>query len=222
MKQLLSPLLASVLALSTGGTAAQDAALRQVGSWKFRVYLDDKAIGHHDFTLLQQGERRELRSVARFDVKFLFINAYQYQHEAIEGWQGDCLHSMKARTDDNGKLLSVTAIGQTDVMNVSHPAGSYVINGCAMSFAYWNPLMLQQQRLLNAQTGEYDQVKIESLGRQPLTVRGVQQSSNRYRLLGSNGKGQKLEIDLWYSLTGDWLALQSKTDSGRYLRYTLN
>ncbi len=86
-----------------------------------------------------------------------------------------------------------------------------------MSFAYWNPVMLQQSRLLNAQTGEYDQITIKAMGEESLQVRGATQATQHYRLTGS-----KLSIDLWYSPAGDWLALESTTENGRRLRYVLN
>lgn len=192
--------------------AAQDVTQ----TWNFRVYLDDKPIGYHRFELRQQGERRELRSTARLDVKVLFINAYQYLHDADENWRGDCLQSLASRTDDNGKQLSVSATAQGNEFNVSNRERHYSLSGCVMSFAYWNPAMLQQLRLLNAQTGEYDQVTIKALGDESLQVHGATQASRHYRLTGS-----KLSIDLWYSPAGEWLALESTTENGRRLRYML-
>jgi hypothetical protein len=77
--------------------------------------------------------------------------------------------------------------------------------------------MLQQTRLLNAQTGEYDAVTITAMGDVSLQVRGASQMAKQYRLTGS-----KLSIDLWYSSTGEWLALESTTENGRKLRYLLS
>jgi hypothetical protein len=34
--------------------------------------------------------------------------------------------------------------------------------------------------------------------------------------------GPEMEIDLWYSAQGDWLALESLTRKGRRVRYVLN
>jgi hypothetical protein len=192
---------------------AQDTAR----NWNFSVYLDDKPIGYHHFELRQQGERSELRSTARFDVKVLFINAYKYVHDDSESWQGDCLQSMTASTDDNGKQLSVKATKQGDEVGVTNREHHYTLPGCVMSFAYWNPLMLQQTHLLNAQTGEYDAVTIKLIGEVTLQVRGINQLVKQYRLTGN-----KLSIDLWYSPAGEWLALQSTTESGRRLRYVLS
>jgi hypothetical protein len=185
-------------------------------SWNFRVYLDDKPIGFHRFDLRTEGEHRELHSAARFDVKVLFINAYKYVHDDNESWGGDCLQSMKASTDDNGKQLTMSAMSQGNQFNVIANARRYALPGCVMSFAYWNPLMLQQTHLLNAQTGEYDAVTIKLVGEVALQVRGVKQAARQYRLTGS-----KLSIDLWYSPSGEWLALESTTESGRRLRYLL-
>ena len=36
-------------------------------------------------------------------MRFLFIDAYHYEHSARELWRGDCLERLDARTDDNGE-----------------------------------------------------------------------------------------------------------------------
>ena len=86
-----------VAALLFAGTAAQ----AQVQQWDFQVFLDDKPIGYHRYTLREAGAERELTSEARFDVKLLFITAYRYAHDASESWRGNCLARLNARTDDN-------------------------------------------------------------------------------------------------------------------------
>ena len=49
--------------------------------WLFDVYLDQSKIGEHQFKLSDAGV---LTSTAKFNVKVLFINAYQYDHQAVE------------------------------------------------------------------------------------------------------------------------------------------
>ncbi|MGC3981609.1 MAG: DUF6134 family protein [Steroidobacteraceae bacterium] len=191
------------------------AAEDKTASWDFRVYLDGKPIGYHHFSLVRSGERSELHSDAQFDVKVLFINAYHYEHHAVERWQGNCLQNLSAYTDDNGKLSTVSAALEGDALLVTSRQ-HYSLRNCVMSFAYWNPRMLSQGRLLNAQTGEYEPVQIKMVDAVPLQVRGVEQPSRHYRLAGA-----KLSIDLWYSPDDDWLALESTTENGRRLRYQL-
>jgi hypothetical protein len=186
-------------------------------SWDFQVFLGDAPIGYHQFTLDEQGERRELRSESRFAVKVLLFTAYRYEHDAIELWRGDCLESLTARTNDNGGRPTVDARSDGEGLAVATGKGRETIAGCVMSFAYWNPQILRQARLLNPQTGEYEAVKVATLGVENITVRGAPVEAKRFRLTGS-GK----PIDLWYSLGDEWLALESTVAGGRRLRYLLN
>lgn len=186
-------------------------------SWDFQVFLGDAPIGYHQFTLDEQGERRELRSESRFAVKVLLFTAYRYEHDATELWRGDCLESLTARTNDNGGRPTVDARSDGERLAVATGKGRETIAGCVMSFAYWNPQILSQARLLNPQTGEYEAVKVATLGVENITVRGAPVEAKRFRLTGS-GK----PIDLWYSLGDEWLALESTVAGGRRLRYLLN
>jgi hypothetical protein len=183
---------------------ASSAVTAQSQKWDFQVFLDDLPIGHHHFTLKDGATERELKSEARFDVKLLFITAYRYTHDATERWRGNCLAQINARTDDNGAKSEVGA----------EPA--FGADGCVMSFAYWNPEMLQQTRLLNAQTGKLETVNITAMGEEKITVRGAPTPAKRYRITGP-----KHPIDLWYGADRSWLALQSTLESGRRLRYQL-
>ena len=88
----------AALADETGSTADQ-----QRLEWNFKVYLDDSPIGFHRFSLSGDQQQRQLVTEADFQVKFLFITAYRYQHQNTETWQGDCLERLESRTDANGK-----------------------------------------------------------------------------------------------------------------------
>jgi Domain of unknown function (DUF6134) len=179
---------------------AATAASAQTRAWNFRVLLDDSEIGRHRFTLRENGADRELRSQARFEVKFLAITVYHYEHDATELWRDGCLRALDARTDDDGERNAVQW----------REPGS----GCEMSFAYWNPKILQERRLLNAQTGEIVPVTVQALGEESIAVRGRSVRAKRYRL-----SAPQLEIDIWLD-DGDWVALESPAKGGR-LRYEL-
>jgi hypothetical protein len=185
-------------------------------SWNFRVALNDDPIGTQRFTLTPQGDQRELRSEASFDVKVLFINAYRYRHEATERWQGDCLRSLTSRTDDDGKLTAVKSQREGERLIVTATRATETLDGCVMTFAYWNPAILRQTRLLNPQTGEYEKVAISLVGEESIDVRGQPAKAKHYRITGP-----ERPIDLWYGADGDWLALQSTVAGGRRLTYRL-
>jgi hypothetical protein len=154
----------------------------------FAVFLDGEPVGSHRFELSEQDGERRLTSVARFDVKLLGVPVYRYRHEATEQWSGDCLVALSARTHAGGERTEVRSKPER----------------CVMSFAYWNPRILEQRELLNAQTGELERVSVAALG------------EGRYRISGT-----KHPIELRYSPKGEWLALDSTVAGGRRLSYRL-
>ena len=207
--------IAGLLATALAAGASNAAAESRV--WDFRAYLDGAPIGFHRFTLSDAGATRELKSETRFQVRVLGITAYRYAHDATERWRGECLDRLTARTDDNGKRTSVDAISEGERLTVTSSRGLDVIDGCVMTFAYWNPQILRQSRLLNAQTGVYETAKIAALGEDAIMVRGGRVMARRYRIDGAGNP-----IDLWYSANDEWLALESAVAGGRRLRYTLD
>ena len=205
-----------ITALLASAAAQAQAQSRE---WNFQVFLDDRPIGHHHYTLRNSGDNgleRELKTEARFDVKILFINAYRYAHDASERWRGNCLARLNARTDDNGEQSEVGVDQQGERVAITTHRGREAVDGCIMTFAYWNPEILRQTRLLNTQTGRYEAVNITALGDENITVRGAPVLAKRYRISGA-----KHPIELWYGADRAWLALQSTLAGGRRLRYEL-
>jgi len=187
-----------------------------VDAWRFRVYLDDREIGYHNFYLQQSGDTRVLRSEANFEYRLMFVKLFHYEHENRETWNGDCLRSIESRTDSNGEPYRVDGQLQTGRFRVESSAGEADLPECVMSFAYWNPAFLGQGRLLNSQNGEFLDVEISQPVAEQLLVRGEPQPSYRYRL-----EAGELRLDLWYSANDEWLALESEVRGGRKLRYEL-
>jgi hypothetical protein len=193
--------------------------------WRFNVSLDGKPIGYHRFAMNVRGAERELRSEARFNVKFLFINAYTYAHTANERWQGECVSQLEASTNDNGQKNHVTGERNDSVFVVATGTATATLASCVQTFAYWNPQILTANHLLNPQTGEYVPIRVMRIGPETVEVRGRLMSSERYRLVSEPTALIPLQIDLWYSSSDpenrQWLALESIAEGGGRLRYKL-
>jgi hypothetical protein len=200
------------LALVFGRALAAHAATPR--EWRFDVFLGHRAIGTQVVQVTDEGTRKRVTTEARFDVNILFVNAYSYRHRNEEIWEGGCLASIESTTDDNGKPFRVKGTSGTDGFAVETRTARSTLPSCVRSFAYWNPDYLKAQRLLNAQTGEYEDVILRPLGDETLDVRGEPRPARRYAL-----EGPKLRIDLWYSPDDDWLALESSSKGGRTIRY---
>jgi hypothetical protein len=184
--------------------------------WRFQVYLDNKEIGYHDFILQELDDQRTLQSEANFEYRLLFVKLYGYEHENTETWAGNCLTGIKSTTDANGKSFEVSGSLEGDRFVLSGTAGDADLPACSMSFAYWNPVFLQEDQLINVQNGEVLDIEVSDPELVELEVRGVLQPAYRYEL----GAGE-MNIVLWYSENNEWLALETDARGGRRLRYEL-
>ena len=199
-----------VLLSVVGTVAANDQ------EWRFRVFLDDKEIGYHNFSLQAQEDQLQLQSEAKFEYRLLFVKLFGYEHENIETWDGNCLTEIKSKTDSNGEPFQVNGTLEGESFLLSGSAGESQLPPCSMSFAYWNPDFLEQDRLINVQNGEVLDIEVSEPERVELEVRGVLQPAYRY-LLGAG----EMKIELWYSVNNEWLALETDARGGRRLRYQL-
>jgi hypothetical protein len=209
-------LVSAAIVLATPGLGVAAASTKD--ELTFAVSLDDKPIGVHRFRISDEGATRVVESEASFDVRILRVPVYRYRHSNTEIWRNGCLKRIDSETDANGTPyavdLSKTAAGYT-IVTPSETRTHEV--DCLMSFAYWDQRFLQQQRLLNTQTGELIAVEIQSLGEskreiahRPLSVKG-------FRILA---KPQNIDIKVFYhSADGRWVALESVLENGRLLRY---
>lgn len=197
--------------------ATADAVGAQTGplEWQFDVSLDGKPIGSHSFELRQEGDNRVLTTEATFDVKFLFFTAFRYRHRTTEVWDDGCLVTIDAETNSNGKRLEVTGERTDDGFAVQTSDSASTLPECIKSFAYWNPAVLTEARLLNSQTGVYEDVEAEYEGVDEVRVADRTVSADRYRLSAKAG-----DITLWYSRDDNtWVGLEAPAKGGRRLRY---
>ena len=188
--------------------------------WNFTVLLDGEPIGMHRFVLrtdAAQGEgRRSLRSQAEFRVRLLGVPLYSYRHSAEEHWHGDCLERLDAQTDDDGERSQVHAREVAGGLQLNSPLGNSLAAGCLMSFAYWNPALRHQARLLNAQTGRVEQVTWQRLDSATLTAHGQALNAMRWRLSGTDRP-----VEVWWTEDARWVGLDATVRGGRQLSYRL-
>ena len=184
--------------------------------WDFTVLLDGSRIGYHRFELSNSGDKHRLVSEASFDVRILFINAYKYRHSNTEVWNGECLKEFSAKTEVNSKRLKVSGEQSDDGFIVDDGESTLAIDDCVMTFAYWNSDFLNQDKLLNPQSGEYLDVEVDEMPQEEIAVRGEFRQAKVFRV---SARGMSLKV--WYSDSDEWLALESTAKGGRIIRYEL-
>ena len=193
------------------------APLLHAQQWAFNVYLDKSKIGTHTFTL----NDNTLTSKAKFNVKVLFIEAYKYDHTATEKWSSDCLNALEANTIENKVITKVTGKLEAEAFNVKNGSVDQTLPACVMTFAYWNPKILTQTKLLNPQNAEYLDATITKLGVANIDVKGKPTETTHYKITGALKGVKKLNIELWYNQNNEWVALKSVTPEGYNIIYKL-
>lgn len=201
-------------AMVATGTVAEASNIEDLAEYHFNVYLDGKEIGTHKVKLSDMDGKQRVRIDAEFDVKMFFISVYRYSHTNEEIWQGQCLDRVESATDANGEKFFIRSSPAGNSMRLVTHDGSRGVEGCVRSFAYWDLELLESDKLLNTQTGEYVSAELDHIGFEDLTVGDITTTAKRYQLITDDGI-----IDLWYTLQGRWIALESKTESGMTIRY---
>jgi hypothetical protein len=187
-----------------------------MNSWNFKVFYGDKEIGEHSFFLQKEGDKRKILIAADFKIDILFINVYSYKHRNTEIWEGSCLSTIESITDDNGEAFITNGKYENGVFKINSKQGTNEVVGCVSTFAYWDKSFLDNEVLLNSQTGEIVDVDISFVADEKILIRDKVVNAKRYKL-----KSDKLNIDLWYSDENQWLALNSITKDGTNLRYQM-
>ncbi|MBK1706514.1 DUF6134 family protein [Halochromatium glycolicum] len=183
-------------------------------SYRFEVLLDDRPIGEHRFEIDRSGDQQQVASEAEFKVDFLFFTAYRYQHQSQEVFRNGCLQRIRARTNDNGTRYRIDGAARDDGFRIDRGEQVETAQGCIKTFAYWDPSILDQRRLLNPQTGELEPVVVRRQGTERIELDGRRIPASRYRL-----ETGELSIDLWYHDELGWVRLASDTGKGATLIY---
>jgi Family of unknown function (DUF6134) len=193
------------------------APLLHAKEWAFNVYLDKSKIGTHSFTF----NDNTLVSRAKFNVKVLFIEAYKYDHTSKEQWQNDCLTNIDVNTTEDKITTNVKGKKAASGFEISDGKTNQTLAECVMTFAYWNPKILEQSKLLNPQNAEYLDTTFTKLGAAKIDVKGKPTETTHYKLSGALNGVKKLNIELWYNQNNEWVALKSVTPEGYNIIYKL-
>ena len=177
----------------------------------FNVYLGENKtpIGQHYFTVMPRSDDGyKITSRCKFDVNFLFFNAYSYNHQTEEVWQGGCLQRFQSKTIDNGDRTSVK--GQKNKQRFTwqvNDGEQKSSTDCMRSFAYWKPAYLMAaDKLFNPQTGKIVKVDInkEEVDEDEAPVANAHQKI----VIAAD----EIDIQVFYNHALEWLGLVSKID----------
>ncbi len=195
------------------GVAGTSAEARE---WHFDVSLDGLSIGAYDVTLQENDKTRTARGDMRFRISILGLEAGSYEQHEEEAWQADCLTRLDTKTVEKGKTTTIAGRREGGSFVIDGASGSQRLPSCVMTFAYWNPQVLKQTKLVNVQTGAWTPVEVHALGQASYDVRGAKVDATQYRIDTARNR-----IEVWYSPDGEWIGLRSTSQQGHVLTYRL-
>ena len=179
--------------------------------WEFDAVLNDKVIGQHTFIY----EDEKTVSDANFKFEYLFMD-FIYQHKSSETWQGNCLKTISSNTDDDGDMYDVSGYMEAIQFMVTTNNKTSELPFCVMTFAYGNPKILDQKKLMNSQNGEYLDVDIQFLRQENHMVKGKEILTDLWQIEAKGDDGDLL-VHLWYDKNMNWVSLKSQTPIGDML-----
>ena len=142
-------------------------------------------------------------------MKILFVNILKYRHQNREVWEDGCLSKIESTTRSNKKKFKVSGSKDRYNFSIDTLAENTIHQGCLYTFAYWNPDFLLQDRLVNSQTGEIEEVTVSRLDTESKSLTG-------YLVNAKEGP-----IKVWYA-DETWIGLESTLKNGRTLRYQID
>lgn len=190
-------LLASVLclALALAGAVRADPPPARTVSYEIRRNGDP--IGTHRVVVAHQGARFTVHHRIDIRVTVLALEAYAYQMDSRETWEGDRLLGLTSSTDRNGDALRVFARASGERLRIRAPSGSREVSADAVpsSPQHWvfdrpRPVMFE------AEDGRVLNVRVAAPVEEALTLGGRSVACRRVAVSGD------LDATLWYGPSG--------------------
>jgi hypothetical protein len=110
--------------------------------------------------------------------------------------------SLRSRTNEDGKRYTVEATAELGGIRVVGPGGPLVVGSQRLtSNSLWDPLLVDQQRLIDAQHGGEIGLVVHRRGAESLELGGKERVvTDRFQILTPHCAGL-----LWYDATGRWV-----------------
>ena len=195
----------TILLLSFGASIFAEENATEV--FNFKVSLDNREVGWHKFVVETKGNQLTVSSKAKMDFTVLMVKKVAYRHEATENWLGDCLQAFESKTKRNTKIFLTSGSVKDGDFYVNRNGEEVLVSKCVKTFAYWRPAWLDDEFLLNVETGKYTPISLE--------VTEDQLTNMTKRVVGL----PKTEIHLAYDKSGNWQTLESELKIAGTLRY---
>jgi hypothetical protein len=156
-------------------------------------------IGRQVLTFSCSGDRLVVDTTVDVAVQVLLVTLYRQEAHYREVWQGDRLVGFESHTDDNGRILEVSARAVGERIVIDGPNGHSEAPLMAVPDHPWNHDVVGRTLLFDPVDGTVRRVEVADAGKAPLQVDGRQIMAQKYLVSGD------LKLELWYDENGAWV-----------------
>ena len=156
-------------------------------------------IGRQVLTFSCSGDRLVVDTTVDVAVRTLLFTLYHQEAHYREVWEGDRLVRFESHTDDNGRVLAVSARAVGERIVIDGPNGHSEAPLMAVPDHPWNHDVVGRTLLFDPVDGTFRRVEVTDAGEVPVEVGGRQIMARKYLVSGD------LEVELWYDENGGWV-----------------
>ena len=189
----------------------------QDGALTFTVLRDGSEIGEHKITFNQTGGdlQVDINTDIKVTLPLIGIAVYRFEHQGHEVWRNGQLAALTSKTYDDGTDHKVDAAADGAALAVKSDIVDQTSAATIIPASLWNPALMQQSVLLNTLDGHEMPVQIETVGMEPVDVKGAKRDAKHIRVTGG------LERDLWYTPEGSLVRVSFAAKDGSKIEYVL-
>ena len=203
--------------LEGGGCNANTAAFDPIGLYGdelvFDVRRDGVPVGEHKVTFRRDGDTVHVAADFAIEIRFLGFTAYRYRYESKSAWRGDCLVSLEANVNDDGKRSQVTAVRAGGEVRITGARGDIATPAELFPTDHWHPGVLGTERVLNTLTGGINRVRIEDRGPATLASSNGSLAARHFVYTG------ELNTEVWYDAAGRWVGMRFAGKDGSTIEH---
>ena len=149
-------------------------------------------------------------------VKKFFLTVFSYRHRSEERWRDGRLTALKSETTEGGETFSVSGELVGTGFRLVGKEGPFIAPPAALtSNCLWNPAILQQEAVIDAQHGGVIGLSVRKLADEDIVIAGRPVAATRFRFITPDLAGT-----LWYDDAGRWVSGALERD-GATLLYRL-
>ena len=168
---------------------------------RFAIFYRGDMVGTHTVSNSPESGETRVNTEIIIVVKALFFTMFSFSHSSEERWRDGKLVLLKSETVEHGETLQVEGAAVPRGFRVLSKGGQFIASaGALTSNSLWNPAILNQATVIDAQHGGIIGISKHELADEQIVVLGRPVSAKRYRFITPYLAGS-----IWYDGAGRWV-----------------